>query len=268
MIKSNSVLIHCSDGWDRTSQLTSLSQLLSDPYYRTIEGFCILIEKEWVSYGHMFAYRNRMHIEELNENNYSQIFIQWLDCVYQLTNQFCNKFEFKVNLLEYIARHIYSGKYGTFLYNNERDRKKSNAKTKTVSIWTDVLNKEKRLKYKNPFYDEPSKNIDELDIIIPDCTIYKLVLWEEYYLKNNYIKNTNLGKFTVLNNNNELIEYNNTLDFYYDDKELTNKELNDKKIEIEELESVIIELSNKGLLDDDQINIAETFGLNLKNENI
>ncbi len=26
-----SVLVHCSDGWDRTSQLTSLAQLFMDP---------------------------------------------------------------------------------------------------------------------------------------------------------------------------------------------------------------------------------------------
>ena len=31
------VLVHCSDGWDRTPQLTALSQLLLDPYYRTID---------------------------------------------------------------------------------------------------------------------------------------------------------------------------------------------------------------------------------------
>ncbi|CAF4447663.1 unnamed protein product, partial [Adineta steineri] len=30
-----SVLVHCSDGWDRTAQLTSLSMLMLDPYYRT-----------------------------------------------------------------------------------------------------------------------------------------------------------------------------------------------------------------------------------------
>lgn len=32
-------------GWDRTSQLSSLAQLMLDPYYRSLEGFAILIEK-------------------------------------------------------------------------------------------------------------------------------------------------------------------------------------------------------------------------------
>ena len=33
----HSVLVHCTDGWDRTPQITSLAQILLDPYYRTIE---------------------------------------------------------------------------------------------------------------------------------------------------------------------------------------------------------------------------------------
>jgi len=32
-----SVLVHCSDGWDRTPQIVALAELLLDPYYRTVE---------------------------------------------------------------------------------------------------------------------------------------------------------------------------------------------------------------------------------------
>lgn len=35
----SSVLVHCTDGWDRTAQLTALAMLMLDPFYRTIEGF-------------------------------------------------------------------------------------------------------------------------------------------------------------------------------------------------------------------------------------
>ena len=51
----SSVLVHCSDGWDRTAQLTSLAMLMLDSFYRTIEGFEILVQKEWISFGHKFA---------------------------------------------------------------------------------------------------------------------------------------------------------------------------------------------------------------------
>ncbi|KAA6358979.1 MAG: hypothetical protein EZS28_045494 [Streblomastix strix] len=37
--QNRSVLLHCTDGWDRTPTISSLSSLLLDPYYRTLQGF-------------------------------------------------------------------------------------------------------------------------------------------------------------------------------------------------------------------------------------
>lgn len=43
-----SVLVHCSDGWDRTAQVCSLASILLDPYYRTIQGYqvCVPMKKK------------------------------------------------------------------------------------------------------------------------------------------------------------------------------------------------------------------------------
>lgn len=43
-----SVVVHCSDGWDRTSQIVSLAELIMDPYYRTVEvGQQTLMSFSW-----------------------------------------------------------------------------------------------------------------------------------------------------------------------------------------------------------------------------
>ena len=55
------IIVHCSDGWDRTPQLVALAQLLLDPHYRTIHGYEILIEKEFLSFGHRFQDRCGHH---------------------------------------------------------------------------------------------------------------------------------------------------------------------------------------------------------------
>ncbi|EMC94927.1 hypothetical protein BAUCODRAFT_34931 [Baudoinia panamericana UAMH 10762] len=51
-------LIHCSDGWDRTSQVAALAQVLLDPHYRTLNGFITLVQKDFLAFGHKFRDRN------------------------------------------------------------------------------------------------------------------------------------------------------------------------------------------------------------------
>ncbi|KAL6859179.1 hypothetical protein ACP4OV_018181 [Aristida adscensionis] len=65
-VESASVLVHCSDGWDRTTQLVALACLLLDPYYRTFSGFQALVEKDWLAFGHPFA--ERMGIPTVSES--------------------------------------------------------------------------------------------------------------------------------------------------------------------------------------------------------
>lgn len=36
LLQGVNVVVHCSDGWDRTSQLCAISQIMLDPFYRTI----------------------------------------------------------------------------------------------------------------------------------------------------------------------------------------------------------------------------------------
>lgn len=106
-----SVLVHCSDGWDRTAQLTSLSMLMMDPYYRSLKGFMVLIEKEWVSFGHKFCDRSAWGLHGWKDEEYSPIFQQFIDCVYQIMHQHPCAFEFNEDLLLFIVEHTYTGWY-------------------------------------------------------------------------------------------------------------------------------------------------------------
>uniref|UniRef100_A0A8C3URY6 phosphatidylinositol-3,5-bisphosphate 3-phosphatase n=1 Tax=Catharus ustulatus TaxID=91951 RepID=A0A8C3URY6_CATUS len=101
------VLVHCSDGWDRTPQIVALAKLLLDPYYRTTEGFQVLVETEWLDFGHKFADRcgHGENSDDLNER--CPVFLQWLDCVHQLQRQFPCSFEFnEAFLVLYPVCHV------------------------------------------------------------------------------------------------------------------------------------------------------------------
>lgn len=83
--REESVLVHCSDGWDRTAQLTALASLLIDKEYRSLEGFLKLIEKEFCWMGHKFATRLG-HCDKSDTSQRSPIFLQFLECVHIILN--------------------------------------------------------------------------------------------------------------------------------------------------------------------------------------
>ncbi|RLN88429.1 hypothetical protein BBJ28_00014127 [Nothophytophthora sp. Chile5] len=139
-----SVLTHCSDGWDRTAQMVALAELMLDPYYRTLRGFQVLIEKEWCSFGHQFALRCGHARSDVSNEQRSPVFLLWLDCVWQYLRQFPTECEFTESLLLVLADHVYSCKYGTFMFDCERQRKEIFTKHGVFSIWSEINSQSER----------------------------------------------------------------------------------------------------------------------------
>nr|XP_008273256.2 myotubularin isoform X4 [Oryctolagus cuniculus] len=172
----SSVLVHCSDGWDRTAQLTSLAMLMLDSFYRSIEGFEILVQKEWISFGHKFASRIGHGDKNHADADRSPIFLQFVDCVWQMSKQFPTAFEFNERFLITILDHLYSCRFGTFLLNCESAREKQKVTERTVSLWS-LINSNKE-KFKNPFY---TKEINR--VLYPVASMRHLELWVNYYIR-------------------------------------------------------------------------------------
>lgn len=223
-------LIHCrycvltSDGWDRTAQLSSLAQVCLDPFYRTIEGFCVLLDKEWISFGHKFKDRcghlcrqpkpeepkspwqknmfgaasklfsstfansptNSQSSESLAPDNISPreispVFLQFLDCMYQVWILYPTFFEFDENLLIFLFHSSYSCQFGNFLFNNQHESKTFRYNDKsiqecTLSVWQYIhLHKHTFI---NPIYQPNTETI------IPNTA--NLIYWSKAY----HISNT------------------------------------------------------------------------------
>ncbi|XP_061459419.1 myotubularin-related protein 3 isoform X2 [Rhineura floridana] len=169
------VLVHCSDGWDRTPQIVALAKLLLDPYYRTIEGFQVLVEMEWLDFGHKFADRcgHGENSDDLNER--CPVFLQWLDCVHQLQRQFPCSFEFNEAFLVKLVQHTYSCLFGTFLCNNAKERGEKHTQERTCSVWS--LLRAGNKAFKNLLYSSQSESV-----LYPVCHVRNLMLWSAVYL--------------------------------------------------------------------------------------
>ncbi|BFZ04676.1 hypothetical protein BsWGS_07715 [Bradybaena similaris] len=166
------VLVHCSDGWDRTSQIVSLSELMMDSYYRTIEGFQVLVEREWLHFGHKFGERGGHDPNCSDTNQISPIFLQFLDCVYQLTLQYPARFQFTEAYLVKLLQHSYACLFGNFLHNCQKER--DACQQKTASVWA-LLQPEKK-QFVNLLY-KPSDQV-----LKAKFSEHDIVLWKSVYM--------------------------------------------------------------------------------------
>ena len=158
IIEKASILVHCSDGWDRTSQICTLCQLLIDPHYRTLQGFQQLINKDWLAFGHKF-------FDRTYGSEFSPIFILFLDCVHQILEQFPEEFEFTQEFLIDLADSSIQGIYPEFLVNCEKDR--NDLLLRTSSLISFIKPEWRNLDFSQGFH-----------LILPVSTLaYRLNVW-------------------------------------------------------------------------------------------
>jgi myotubularin-related protein 1/2 len=187
------VLVHCSHGWDRTSQVVALAQILVDPYYRTMYGFSCLIEKDFMSFGHPFHLRcghgegrdgasnasstNGGNGPTIDEGQISPIFLQFLDCVYQVVRLYPEAFEFNTKYLLLLSEHVYSARFGNFLCDSEREREIiAGIRQRTHSVW-DYLD-ELRSDVVNDQYSPATCGAGALLMPLP-ALLRNIVLWTD-----------------------------------------------------------------------------------------
>ncbi|KAH7720604.1 Myotubularin-related family protein [Aphelenchoides avenae] len=149
-----------SSGWLRhVRNILECGKFIAESLLRGI-SCVILVEKDWLGFGHKFDDRCA-HVACPAEEN-SPIFSQFLDVVYQLTRQKPRAFEFNERFLMDLHEHAYACVTGTFLGNCDKDRKDLRMATRTPSLWTQMDTHIDD--YKNPFYKKVDYYLTDLDL--------------------------------------------------------------------------------------------------------
>lgn len=135
--ETKSVVLQSNNRGGPLYSVSALTQLLIDSKYRTLRGFCSLIEKEFVYFGFPFTTKIDNTKKSLQSpiSEHSGGFILFLDSIWTILTQFSFAFEFNKELLVFLLDAVISGIYDTFGSSCEKDRKSENHR----SIWTFIL---------------------------------------------------------------------------------------------------------------------------------
>ena len=172
---SSSVLVHGTKGTDNTLLLTSLAQIIVDPYTRRLEGFLELIIREWIMGGYPFRARTAGLLESTKDKGRGPTFILFLDCVWQIMRQYVRSFEFKETLLHLIHEHTHASEYGTFLGDSMKERSEHRLDKRTCSLWAYIHSV--RDSFLNPMFEE------NLTCLWPGTYPFSLTCWDRMFLK-------------------------------------------------------------------------------------
>ncbi|OXB58773.1 hypothetical protein ASZ78_000324 [Callipepla squamata] len=135
----------------------------------------VLIEKDWISFGHKFS--DRCCQLDGDPKEISPVFTQFLEAVWNLTEQFPQAFEYNEAFLLQIHEHVHSCQFGNFLGNCQKEREELKLKEKTYSLWPFLLDEQK--KYRNPLYN-PSFS-PNLTLLEPNTVAFNFKFWRNMY---------------------------------------------------------------------------------------
>ncbi|XP_009299937.2 myotubularin-related protein 12 isoform X1 [Danio rerio] len=118
---NTNVLITEEEGTDLCCVISSLAQIMLDPYYRTLMGFQSLVQKEWVAGCHAFLDRCN-HLHQKDKECHSPVFLLFLECVWQLVQQHSPAFQFSETYLTVLSDSVHVPIFSTFLFNSAHHR--------------------------------------------------------------------------------------------------------------------------------------------------
>ncbi|XP_067401579.1 myotubularin-related protein 12 isoform X2 [Emydura macquarii macquarii] len=118
--QNTNILLVEENASDLCCVISSLVQVMMDSHYRTKFGFQSLIQKEWVMGGHCFLDRCN-HLRQ-NDKEEAPVFLLFLDCVWQLVQQYPPAFEFTETYLTVLSDSLYIPIFSTFFFNSQHQK--------------------------------------------------------------------------------------------------------------------------------------------------